>query len=178
MTRGFVAVPLPEAVLDAVVRATSELWVPGRSTTRDQWHLTLQFLGNDADIDAVTAALASLDATGGRVRMGGAGAFPDPRHARVLWLGVTEGLDVLARLSAAVEVCTEPLGHVRETRAFRPHLTLARFGAPSDLRAMIADIGDDPIGPAWDVESVTVYESRLGAGGARYVERATIPLPG
>ena len=178
MTRAFVAVRLPEAVLDAVVRATSELWVPGRSTTRDQWHLTLQFLGDTADVDAVAAALASLAVAGGRVRMGGAGAFPDPRHARVLWLGVTEGLDVLSRLATAVEDCTEPLGHARETRMFRPHLTLARFRAPSDLRRMIAGIGGDPIGPAWDVENVTVYESRLDAGGARYVERATIALPG
>ncbi len=178
MTRAFVAVPLPEAVLDAVVRATSELWAPGRSTTRDQWHLTLQFLGDDTDVEAVITALASIAVSGGRVRMGGAGAFPDPRHARVLWIGVTEGLDVLARLATAVEDCTEPLGHVREMRAFRPHLTLARFRAPSDLRAMIDSIGGDPIGPAWDVESVTVYESRLDAGGARYMERATIALPG
>jgi 2'-5' RNA ligase len=96
----------------------------------------------------------------------------------VLWLGVTEGLDVLARLAAAVEERTEPLGHVPETRSFRPHVTIARLRTPSDVRRTIAAIGSDAIGPAWDVEGVTVYESRRDADGARYVERATIALPG
>ena len=178
MARAFVAVRLPEVVLDAIVRATSDLWVPGRSTTRDQWHLTLQFLGDDADIESVSAALESLDAAGGRVRMGGAGAFPDPRHARVLWLGLTEGVEVLSRLAGEVAARSERLGHVRETRPFRPHVTLARFGAPSDLRTMIAEIGDDPIGPAWQVDAVTVYESLRRSDGSEYVERATIPLGG
>jgi len=150
--------------------------VPGRSTTRGQWHLTLQFLGDDADIDAVCAALASLDTDGGRIRMGGAGAFPDPRQARVLWLGLSEGADVVSRLAAAVEDRTAPLGHPRETRPFRPHVTLARFRAPSDVRNMISEIGTDPIGPAWDVDAVIVYESRRDADGARYVERGTVAL--
>ena len=83
MTRAFVAVRLPEAVLDAVVRATSELWVPGRSTTRDQWHLTLQFLGDDADVDAVSAALDGIDAPGGRVRAWAAPARFRTRATRV-----------------------------------------------------------------------------------------------
>ena len=61
MTRAFVAVRLPDAVLDAVAHRLAELSVPGRRTTRDQWHLTLQFLGDDADVDAVVAALDGLD---------------------------------------------------------------------------------------------------------------------
>jgi RNA 2',3'-cyclic 3'-phosphodiesterase len=178
VTRAFVAVQLPGAVLDAVVRATSEVWVPGRSTTRDQWHLTLQFLGDHADVDGVIAALDGLDADRGRVRIGGAGAFPDPRRARVLWLGLAEGADVLARLAGAVEARTARLGHARETRPFRPHITLARFAAASDVHGLISEIGDDPIGPAWDIDAVSVFESRRDAGGASYIERATIPLPG
>lgn len=177
MARAFVAVPLPEVVLDAVVQVTSELSVPGRATTRDQWHLTLQFLGDNSDVEAVRAALASLDTPGGRVRMGGAGAFPDAVDARVLWLGVTEGADVLARLASAVEDCTAPLGYVREKRQFRPHVTLARFRAPCAVRDMLSEIGGDPIGPAWDVDAVTLYESRRDGDGALYVERATISLP-
>ena len=169
---------MPEVVLDAIVHATSDLWVPGRSTTRDQWHLTLQFLGDDVDIGSVSAALASLDAAGGRVRLGGAGAFPDPRHARVLWLGLTEGVEVLSRLAAAVEDRTERLGHAREARSFRPHVTLARFAAPGDLRTMIAAIGSDPVGPAWEIDAVTVYESVRRSDGAEYFARATVPLTG
>jgi hypothetical protein len=45
------------------------------------------------------------------------------------------------------------------------------------VRAVIAEIGGDPVGPAWDVDAIAVYESRRDSEGARYVARATIPLP-
>jgi len=177
VTRGFVAVRLPEGVLDAIAQATSLVSVPGRVTTRDQWHLTLQFLGDDADIEAVTGALRGLAVDPGRVALGGAGAFPDARHARVLWLGTRDGDDVVSRLADAVCARTAPLGHERDPRPFRAHITLARFRAPIDARAVIDRFGADAVGPSFDVEAVTVYESRRDARGASYTERATIPLP-
>jgi 2'-5' RNA ligase len=178
LTRAFVAVSLPDAVLDAVEATAARVTVPGRVTTRDQWHLTLQFLGNSADVDAVGAVLTGLAEPGGVVRLGGAGAFPRAARGTVLWLGVVEGEDVLARLARAVAARTATLGHEPDTRPFRPHLTLARGRSPSDLRAAIAAAGDHPVGPAWRVEAVTVYESRTLRAGAQYTPRATIPLPG
>jgi 2'-5' RNA ligase len=177
VTRAFVAVRLPDAVLDAVARRTAGLTLPGRSTTREQWHLTLQFLGDGADVDAVASALAGIDAPRGPVRFGGAGAFPAARRAQVVWLGLAAGAEVLARVADAVGGRMAALGHERETRPFRPHLTLARLRKEADVRAVIAAIGDEPVGPAWEVDAVTVFESLRGADGARYVERATIALP-
>jgi 2'-5' RNA ligase len=177
LTRAFVAVQLPEAVLDAVDERTVGVAVPGRRTTRDQWHLTLQFLGNRADVDAVAEVLAGIDVAPGEVRIGGAGAFPRPARATVLWLGVTEGEDVLARLADAVMTRTESLGHERDTRPYRPHLTLARCRTPTDLRPTVAILGDGPVGPTWRVEAVTVFESTTQRDGARYTPRAVIALP-
>src|SRR5438309_978649 len=138
-------------------------------TTRDQWHITLQFLGNRADLDAVASALDGLDVAGGAARVGGAGAFPDARRGRVLWLGLVDGAALATRLAAAVVERTETLGHEREARPFRPHVTLARGRVASDLRNAIAAIGDDPVGPSWRVDAVTVYESRTHRDGARYL---------
>jgi len=85
VTRAFVAVQLPQEVLDAVGAQTEGLQIPGgRVMRRDQRHLTLQFLGNGADVDAVGGALAGFSVPGGRVRLGGAGAFPNARRGRVL----------------------------------------------------------------------------------------------
>lgn len=179
MTRAFVAVRLPAVVLDAVAERVADLTMRGgRPTTRDQWHLTLQFLGNKADLDAVIAAFDGFEVHGGRVRMGGAGAFPNAPRGRVLWLGLVEGTDVVARLASGVARCLAPLGYEPESRPFRPHLTLARCARPSDLRAPVAAIGPDPVGPAWDVGALAVYESQLRRDGARYLERASIVLPG
>jgi 2'-5' RNA ligase len=176
VTRAFVAVRVPDVVLDAVERRVSTVSIPGRRTTREQWHLTLQFLGDHADVDAVTTALEALEAPGGVARLGGAGAFPDARHARVLWIGMSEGATLLTRIAAAVAERTAALGHVADERPFGPHLTLARCRVPTDLRPAVAGIGAEPVGPPWDVDEVVVYESRRLADGAQYVERAVVPL--
>jgi 2'-5' RNA ligase len=94
-----------------------------------------------------------------------------------LWLGLTEGSDVVARLADAVADRTAALGIERSARSFHPHLTLARFRARTDVRELIAAIGTEPVGPEWEVDAVTVFESELHPEGARYFERATILLP-
>ena len=178
MTRAFVAVALPDAVLDAVAERAAKLTIPGRPTTRDQWHVTLQFLGNRADVDAVIGALSGLEVEGGTARLGGAGAFPRPARGSVLWLGFVEGGPVMQRLAEAVMQRTESLGYERDDRPYQPHLTLARCRTPSDLRSVVAAIGDGPVGPAWTIGSLTVYESKTHRDGAQYIPRGTLALPG
>jgi 2'-5' RNA ligase len=179
VTRAFVAVKLPPAVLAAVAAAAEAVEFSGlRKMTAAQWHLTLQFLGDDADVDAVVAALDHFAVPGGRVRMGGGGAFPKVREARVLWIGLVEGADVIERLARGVAERLAPLGYDADERPFRPHLTIARCARPTNLRAPVAAIGAGPIGDAWEVDALVVYESRLRPEGARYVERALVPLPG
>jgi 2'-5' RNA ligase len=178
VTRAFVAVPLPEPVLDAVAAAVATIGeLPGaRWATREQQHVTLQFLGNHADIDAVAAALHDLAVHAGDVRIGGAGAFPSERRARVLWAGIAQGDSLLVQLAAAVGALLAPLGHEPEARAYRPHLTLARWKAPTDVRPVVASLQACDFGDAWRVDEVVVYESVLGRGGAQYVARAVVPL--
>jgi 2'-5' RNA ligase len=178
VTRAFVAVKLPLDVSAAVAAATEGVEIAGgRRMTAAQWHLTLQFLGDDADVGAVVPELEGFDVPGGRVRLGRAGAFPNARRGRVLWIGTVEGTDVLGRLAAGVAERLAPLGFESEARDFVPHITLVRSARPTDFRAPIAAIGSGPIGDAWEVDAVTLYESRLQPDGARYIERGRIPLP-
>ena len=90
--RGFVAVVPPDDVLDAVDAAAAAIEVPStaRRTTRPQWHLTLQFLGNRVDFAAVAEALEPLAVLGSAVQLGAAGAFPTERRGRVLWTSLTQ----------------------------------------------------------------------------------------
>jgi 2'-5' RNA ligase len=177
VTRAFVAVTPPERVLDAVAASTSPLVLPdARRTTRDQWHVTLQFLGNRAEIDAVAPALAGVTTAPGVARLGGAGAFPSARRARVVWIGCSEGRDLLTALAAEVARLLEPLGYAPEQRAFHPHLTLARCRAPADVRGALSDLESCDYGPAWTVSEVVLYESRLRRDGAQYIARDRIRL--
>jgi RNA 2',3'-cyclic 3'-phosphodiesterase len=178
MTRAFVAVLPPDDVLDAVADATVAFDLPDvRRTTRDQWHLTLQFLGHSFDIDAVADALAGVTARTGEVRLGGAGAFPNAKRARVLWLGVAMGGDFLTALAAEAAGALASLGFEPEARPYHPHLTLARCRkAAVDVRSCVAALDEREYGAAWTVSEIRLYESRLRRDGAQYVSRATISL--
>ncbi len=183
MTRAFVAVVPPGAALDAVADVARDLRGAAprgaRFTTREQHHFTLQFLGNHADIDAVGAALAPLAVSPGTVQIGGGGAFPSARRGRVLWLGVTDGHALLVRLSAAVHALVAPLAFETDPRPYRPHCTLARWNAPTDLRGAVSAVeARQAVGPAWTVTDVVLFESRLHPDGARYVAREVVALAG
>jgi 2'-5' RNA ligase len=176
--RAFVAVVPPDDVLDAVDAAAAGIEVPStaRRTTRPQWHLTLQFLGNRVDFDAVAGALDALAVRRGTVGLGAAGAFPSERSGRVLWLGVSEGDALLSQLAAAVGELLEPVGYPPEERPYHAHLTLARLKAPADLRPVVADLGSGPVARPWTVDEVVLFQSKTRRTGAEYVARARFPL--
>jgi 2'-5' RNA ligase len=173
----FVAVRPPDDVLDTVGALAGSLDLPSvRRTTREQWHVTLQFLGNDADVDAVVRALAGLSVRAGVAQLGGLGAFPNERKARVVWLGLASGQELFGALAREVGERVAPLGHEREARPFHAHLTLARLKAPADVRNRLGPA--EAVGDPWPVGEVLVYESRLRPSGAEYAARAAIPLRG
>src|SRR3972149_10703388 len=104
MARAFVAVVPPDEVLDAVDLALSRARtrLPGaRWSTRDQWHITLQFLGSRVDLDAIAEGMGELTVAAESVRVGGHGAFPRERRSTVLWIGVAAGVGMLGRLAGA-----------------------------------------------------------------------------
>jgi 2'-5' RNA ligase len=182
--RLFVAVDLDPARQQAVTRVVGDLrcaldqegWASAlRWVAADHRHLTLRFLGerdqaSGARIGSALTqpiALAPFD-----VVFEGAGVFPPQGAPRVLWLGIGRGGDGLAELFDAVEVRLRTAGVEPEQRPFSPHLTLARFrnrargGRRAALGAALAAVRVDA--GAMPVQTITLYESRLGASGAQY----------
>jgi len=181
MARAFVAVRPPDEVLAAVGTAVARVRDDAgaaRWTTSEQWHLTLQFLGNRVDLDAVAGALGALSSADGDVRLGGGGAFPSEKRARILWLGVVEGSGLLTDLAAAVGTLLAPVGYPPEDRPFHAHLTLARLNRPSDVRPTVAAIGAEPVGGRWRIGEVVLYESVTRREGATYRAHAAFRLGG
>ncbi len=178
--RVFVAVAVPDEAKHALAAALAE-WTPfpGRPVPPRNWHLTLRFIGAVADwhLDRLRAELSGL----GRhpafaVKWGGLGAFPRPARAAVLWLGVESGGDELGSVAAAVAGAVDAAGLPPEDRPFHPHLTLSRVRPTRDLSNLIAEV--PPVRSRFDVSAVTMFESHLGRGGARYELLDEFPLGG
>jgi 2'-5' RNA ligase len=109
------------------------------------------------------------------LRWGSLGAFPRPRRANVLWLGVDQGESAAESLAVAVEEAAEAAGFPPEDRPFRSHLTLSRLRPDQDVAAVLDAV--PPLGLAMAVDRVVLYQSHLGPGGPRYEEVEAFPLP-
>lgn len=175
--RIFVAVPLPEEVRMALADRLAPLDLPGTVVPPANWHITLRFLGWTDDV-AYDRLLASLDETEmGRafdLELGEMGAFPSPKSSTVLWLGVSKGQTRLEEVAAQVEEAVQAAGFDGEDRPFRAHLTLSRIRPPGNVTRLIASFPG--AGLRWRCETVVVYRSHLGRGGARYEPLETFPL--
>jgi 2'-5' RNA ligase len=180
MLRLFVAVDLPQPTQRAVAALCTDLR-GARWAKPHQLHVTLRFMGQtpEEELPEIRARLASVRVPAFALAAHGVGSFPpDPRRARVLWLGLEpkpplldlgeEITRVLRGLAATAQV---------ERRPFSPHLTLARLAARPDERlshflAQNADFRTS----TWSVECFHLYRSTLGSRGAVHEVLATYPL--
>ena len=170
------AAPLREALRDHLARALPG-GVPGRAAVAANWHFTLRFLG---DTDAGQLRLLT-DALGGmrlgprfEMVLGGLGAFPRPRRASVLWVGVNEGAPDLQRLAAAAEEAARAAGFPAERKPFSPHLTISRLQPARDLEDLVATT--PPFGGRMEVGEIVLFRSHLGGGPPRYEPVRTFSL--
>lgn len=136
-------------------------------------HLTVMFFGNVephriASI-ASSAARAVNKFSAFEILIAGAGAFPKPNQPRVLWIGVDDQTGKLLELQQQFEEECMVEGFQKEDRAFRPHLTIARFrkleGA-SAAAEVHQKLGFEPA-PLL-VNELVVFRSELNNEGSKY----------
>lgn len=161
--RLFVAV-WPPAPVVAVIRDLPRREVTGvRWTGREQWHVTLRFLGT-VDMAAAVSALDRLRGSPGAVAELGTDVMHLGREVLAL------PVDGLGGLATAVDAAFDGLGRPREQRLFRGHVTICRGAVGVGLVVGLAE----PM--SWPVESVSLVRSHLGRGGARYETVASAEL--
>jgi len=172
--RLFIAMSFPEALLrpvnDRTARVKSKL--PPASWVRpESQHLTFAFLGEQEEslidklaplVERSVGAVPKFEGT-----LGGAGFFPNPRHARVGWVGVRPEESFTA-LAKAVRDAVQAAGVTLDRAEFRAHLTLMRIRDPwppaciETFNAALRDFKSAPFA----VERVTLFSSRLNPNGA------------
>ncbi|MFQ5843649.1 MAG: RNA 2',3'-cyclic phosphodiesterase [Planctomycetota bacterium] len=182
--RLFVAAELPREVrerLVAIRRELEDIPLRVRWVREEGLHLTLKFLGEVAAdrLGEIESALppAGRSTAPFRLEAKGVGAFPEAGTPRVIWVGLRGGVEAAGRLAAALEDALEPLGFARESRSFRPHLTIGRVkgSRPGDWRAGLLRVSGAGAGE-FEVKEFILFRSRLGPGGASYEALARFPI--
>jgi len=145
-----------------------------RWTTREQWHVTLRFLGEVEAADDVALSLLEVPTALSAAGVSAPEAVLGPAVAwftgrRILQVPVS-GLEVLADVVAAK---TARWGEDDDRVQFSGHLTLARVRGRG--RGPV-DLAGTPVHAEWKVAEIVLVASTLGAGGAHYRELETVHL--
>jgi RNA 2',3'-cyclic 3'-phosphodiesterase len=174
MMRTFVALNLPQAERARLHDALAPLrdrGLPVRWVAPEALHITLRFLG-DTEADAVPHIERVLaDAAARRspltLEIAGLGAFPSLRRASIIWIGVNQEPELHA-LQKHLEPALSRLGFPRETRPFRPHITVGRIRSGS--RAIDIDRARELVdySAAVEVATVDLMQSHQSSAGSRY----------
>lgn len=142
-----------------------------RWATAEQWHVTLAFYP-DVDERRVDDLVEALEVAAARrhpadVSVAGGGAFPHAAAAKVLWAGLAcAEPDEVGRLATGCRAAASRAGARVDGQPFRPHLTLARLGAPQEVTRWVRLL-DGYEGPGWSADTVTLVASHLGEGPRR-----------
>lgn len=183
--RAFVAANLDPNLKAALARVQDRL----KATRADVgWvrpenlHLTLKFLGQveEGRLDTIGKAVAHAATGCGPVHLvfQGLGAFPRPREARVVWIGLSHGAEALAALQARIEAGLESLGFAREARPFTAHLTLGRVQGPAhreQLARTLTEATTEALGEMV-LDRIELMRSNPSAAGTRYSILQSCPL--
>ena len=174
--RLFVALRPPRVIREKLIAAMHGISA-ARWQNDDQLHLTLRFIGEVEHHRAedIAAALGGLHGPAVTARIAGAGLFERQGRPHMVWAGV-EPLAPLAALHRKVDQLLRRVGVAPETRAFLPHVTLARLNRAAGPVAPFMALNGGLTSPPFTFTHAILYESELGHGGARYHPVARYPL--
>ncbi|VBB42733.1 2'-5' RNA ligase [uncultured Desulfatiglans sp.] len=148
-------------------------------------HLTVVFLGQvrQGDLDAIGSAAAVVCHAFSpfRIALEGLGTFGGSRRPRVLWIGLAGDIDRMGVFRDALQDELQPFGIQRETRPFRPHLTLGRFRENARPGEALDRCLKERAGwttPPAVLDELVLYRSDLRPGGAVYTRLGAWPLSG
>ncbi len=172
--RLFTAIDLSPDILIRLERLTASLrpealikWSP-----LDNLHITTKFIGEwpGERLPELEDALRKVSPRERfKLEIRELGWFPDVRSPRVLWAGVHCGGSLQALAQETNEVLAA-LGIAQETRAFSPHLTLARIRRPTpleNLRGRVEQLKSALIGEL-EVSEFSLLQSEPGTNASVY----------
>jgi len=179
--RVFAALPLPAAAIASILESLEPLrqkYPRLRWVNADAMHVTLHFFGEVAE-PRVQRLRGLFERPVMRrrplhVRLAAFGQFPPQGRARVIWVGMDNGVDEVREYWQQFELLIAAEGWERDPRGFSPHITMARVGSSfleSDWEKAIK-----PSGLEFDLTECVLFESVLERSGPKYLPLARAPF--
>jgi len=173
MRRLFTALTLPEKISESLSLMAPETHGI-RPVPEEALHLTLRFIGEveQQRVAEVEECLAQVEAPILKLKLRGVGVFPEGKNPRVLFAGVEENRE-LVELKKKIDRELSSLGFENDTRAYHPHVTLARLSHPlpegtaEKIISFLKEAGSFESEP-FICDEFVLFQSRLHEDGARY----------
>ena len=163
--RLFFAIDLSPEMKGEIVRYQNELYesgVRGNFTSEENLHLTLAFIGEYPDPDAVMDSLAEFEFTPFPLELNGVGSFDD-----LWWVGLSDSPalnGVVRRLRRALAEAGIPF----DKKRFSPHITVLR-------RASEAKMPPIELGKiSMTADKITLFRSERGKKGMIYTGEGAV----
>ena len=137
-------------------------------------HLTLKFVGetDQAGVECISDVMdnAVQSEQPFNTVYSGRGVFPGPANARILWIGLSKGTEIVTKIAERLDSSLSGQGFKKEKQQFKPHLTIGRIRQPleSKLIQEYLTSGDDFQSSPAIVNSLTLFNSDLTQHGAVY----------
>ncbi len=178
--RLFVAVDLPQPVIDQIIKIQQQLanrhLFQGRLTHPEHLHLTLKFIGevDDQTHERVKKALETFTFPKIKSSLGQLGSFAAGKETSIIWIALTgEELGLLAH--AINDVLNSIVPH--DKRDFVSHVTIARVKSVPDEELLSRYLAEAPV-PAVPFEATefVLKDSVLSEKGPYYTVLERYPL--
>jgi len=171
--RLFLSINLNPQVREEVAKElpTIQRYFKGKFVPKENWHVTMLFLGEVDDhlIPQLEEAMdtAAKKANPFSLYIEGIGAFPSAKKPNILWAGVKGDLDPLQRLydDLLQELKKTPIPFDAKPK-YTPHLTLARKAEILSKENPFDEVHLKST--EWQVNALECYQSILKPGGAEY----------
>jgi len=141
-------------------------------------HLTLKFLGETRveDLDKINKVMDKIakDFNRFEVSLSDLDAFPSENAPRVIWVGLDDRNNLCSKIAERLEEEMQYFGFKKESRRFKPHLTLGRIRSPMNRLKLVEEIksqqGYFKRGEALQIQisSLSLIKSTLTPGGPIY----------
>ena len=133
-------------------------------------HITLRFFGDlqETMAEDLAAELSAIRAPAFALELAGVGHFGEVQDIHAVWAGLVES-PPLRRLARACETAARRAGLAPESRAYRPHVTLAYLKRPDPFSVATWEAANNLLhSPAFDVTRFGLYSSHQTRHGSAY----------